>query len=42
MNDKELFVSKFPLLRKSSWERPYYFKINAREIVKSLEQKILE
>lgn len=42
MNNKELFVSKFPLLRKNSWERPYYFKINAREIVKSLEQKILE
>ena len=42
VNDKEIFVSKFPLLRKKSWERPYYFKINAKEVVEYLNRKLLE
>ena len=42
VNDKEIFVSKFSLLRKKSWERPYYFKINAKEVVEYLNRKLLE
>ena len=39
-NDKEIFVVKFPLMRKNSWERPYYFKVNKKEAIKSIEKNI--
>lgn len=36
-NDKDVVISKFPLMRKNNWERPYYFKVNKKEIIKSIE-----
>ena len=41
-NDKEVFVCKFPLMRKNNWERPYYFEVNKKQVAKSIEQKMMQ
>ncbi len=35
---KKLFMYKIPMLRKNIWERPYYFKIKAKKLIKSIEE----
>ncbi len=37
-DSKKLFIYKIPMLRKNSWERPYYFKITAKKLIKSIEK----
>lgn len=32
-NGKELKLQKFPLCRKKSWERPYYFRVSKRDLI---------
>lgn len=34
---KELFIYKIPMGRKSSWERPYFFKIAEKKLIKSID-----
>ncbi|MBQ2875383.1 MAG: hypothetical protein IJE25_00060 [Clostridia bacterium] len=37
-NGKSTLVYKIPLTRKGYWERPYYFKISKRKLIKYLGQ----
>lgn len=37
-DSQELFIYKVPMLRKNSWERPYYFKLKAKRVIKTIEK----
>ena len=41
-NDKTIIITKFPLIRKKNWERPYYFKINKKEFMKSIRKHFVK
>ena len=33
-NDKDTLTYKIPIRRKKSWERPYYFKVNKKDLIR--------
>ena len=37
-NDKDTLVYKVPTRRKKSWERPYYFKVNKKDLIRFISQ----
>lgn len=37
-NDKDTLVYKVPISRKKSWERPYYFKVNKKSLIRFVQK----
>ena len=37
-NDKDTLVYKIPICRKKNWERPYYFKVNRKDLIRFIQK----
>ena len=37
-NDKDTLVYKIPISRKKNWERPYYFKVNKKDLIRFIQK----